>query len=185
MIAYLGWGSLVWQPDGLPVRGQWLADGPTVCVEFLRQSGNGRLTLVMHAAASAVTCFWVEAGTDDEGDAKRALREREAIPSKNMERHLGVWTHGCPAPASIPGLADWAAARGITTVLWTALPPKFNGVNQRVPSVEEAVAYLASLSGQTATLAEEYVRRAPPQIDTVYRREFAARLGWHPLPKGS
>jgi len=70
-------------------------------------------------------------------------------------------------------------------VLWTALPPKFNGENQRVPSVEEAVAYLASLSGQTATLAEEYVRRAPPQIDTVYRREFAARLGWHPLPKGS
>ncbi|KAG1428177.1 hypothetical protein G6F57_023206 [Rhizopus arrhizus] len=69
----------------------------------------------MHAAASAVTSFWVEAGTDDEGDAKRALREREAIPSKNMERHLGVWTHGCPAPASIPGLADWAAARGITT----------------------------------------------------------------------
>ena len=73
MIAYLGWGSLVWQPDGLPVRGQWLADGPTVCVEFLRQSGNGRLTLVMHAAASAVTSFWVEAGTDDEGDAKADL----------------------------------------------------------------------------------------------------------------
>lgn len=185
MIAYIGWGSLVWQPNGLPIRGHWLANGPLVRVEFLRQSSNGRLTLVMHPTASPVNSFWSEAGTDHVGDAKEALRKREGIHLKNIERDLGVWTVGRPEPASIPGLADWARDRGVTAVLWTALSPKFNGVDLQAPSMEEAVAYLASLTGETARLAEEYVRRAPPQVDSSYRREFAASLGWSPSPQAA
>lgn len=47
MIVCLGWGSLIWDQKNLPVKGQWHEDGPSLPVEFVRQSINGRLTLVI------------------------------------------------------------------------------------------------------------------------------------------
>ena len=50
-IAILGWGSLVSEPRGLPIAGDWQTDGPTVWIEFSRISKSGEragcLTLVM------------------------------------------------------------------------------------------------------------------------------------------
>jgi hypothetical protein len=61
------------------------------------------------------------------------------------------------------------------------MPPKFKGEDGRSPTESEAVAYLDSLTGEARELAREYVRKAPPQIDTRYRREFASKLGWTEL----
>jgi hypothetical protein len=36
------------------------------------------------------------------------------------------------------------------------------------------------MEGEERAGAEEYVRRTPAHIDTHYRREIAARLGWTP-----
>ena len=80
MIVCLGWGSLIWNLGGLPVEklitrhdispwarcakklggevGNWQPDGPKVKVEFLRQSGGNRLTLVLHKDAEPVCSFW-------------------------------------------------------------------------------------------------------------------------------
>jgi hypothetical protein len=46
-IAVLGWGSLIWKPDGLQTVGRFLNDGPTLPIEFCRTSQDGRLTLVI------------------------------------------------------------------------------------------------------------------------------------------
>ena len=46
MIVCLGWGSLIWRPGDLPV-GDWRDDGPEIKVEFVRESTDHRLTLVL------------------------------------------------------------------------------------------------------------------------------------------
>ena len=46
MIVCLGWGFLIWRPGDLPV-GDWRDDGPELKVEFVRESTDHRLTLVL------------------------------------------------------------------------------------------------------------------------------------------
>lgn len=123
--------------------------------------------------------LWARFSGEDLAEAREHLRLREKIPAKNREIHIGSWIPGAPEPECIPGLEAWARERGATAVVWTALPPKFFDREVPIASVEEAVAYLAGLSGETRVLAEEYVRRAPVQIATAYRTRFQEDLGWH------
>ncbi len=71
MIACLGWGSLIWGTGTLPV-GDWQCDGPSVRVEFLRQSRNRRLTLVLHASAEPVSSLWAHMTVDSLDNATKA-----------------------------------------------------------------------------------------------------------------
>ena len=77
------------------------------------------------------------------------------------------------------GQFEWATRQGIDDVIWTALGPKFDDQDGRVPTVDQAVAYLRKLSDEgKAANAKEYVREAP--VDTVYRRRIVHALGWAP-----
>ena len=203
MIVCLGWGSLIWDLAGLPVEkleggqpvppwvlspegreiGDWKSDGPQVRVEFARQSGTKRnlLTLVLVETAERQPSLWARMTVVTRGEAVLALARREyrGIPERNIDRwskrNIGSWSEGEADPPDIPGLSGWAAGRDIQHVVWTALKPKF--CDQEVPPTEdEAIAFLSGLSDDTE--AEKYVRRAPPQVDTAYRRRFIRCLGW-------
>jgi len=177
-IACLGWGSLIWDPRDLPIRREWFEDGPLLRVEFARQSANGRLTLVLEPSAPEVRSLWAVMDTDNLPEAKKALMAREG--TKNTE-WVASWSENDPAPDLIRGLPAWAAARGIIGVVWTTLPPQFDG-GSTAPTVEQAVEYLGGLEGGKRDEAERYIRYAPRQIDTPYRRRIEAALGWTPLP---
>ena len=178
MIAILGWGSLVWDPGALSIHRQWHTDGPYARAEFVRQSNNGRLTLVLLQGAEPVRSLWATFAGSDLTQAREDLCTREGIPPKNLKKHIGSWSRGDANPACVLDLEPWASARGIESVVWTALPPKFGGVDGTSPTVDQAVSYLASLTGPARDLAEQYIRRAPPQVDTFYRRRIEAALGW-------
>ena len=181
VIACLGWGSLVWDPRTLAIQRQWFPDGPFVRVEFLRQSENGRITLVLDKAATvSVRALWAVMDSTDITAAVTALRDRESIKVKNEKEHIGLWTTGTPSPPLIPNLAAWAQVNAAEFVVWTALPPKFKDFDHAA-SAEEVVDYLGSLMRRAREDAERYVRYAPPQIDTPYRRRIEATLGWTPL----
>jgi hypothetical protein len=78
-IACLGWGSLVWDPGDLPSQGAWLPDGPQVCVEFLRQSNNGRITLVLNSSAAPVQAQWAVMHTNDISDTAYRRKILDAL----------------------------------------------------------------------------------------------------------
>lgn len=178
-VACLGWGSLIWDPKNLPVRGIWFEDGPKIRVEFARQSNNGRLTLVIIDSAPEIRSLWAFLDVETLMDARSALMTREGT---SKEEYIASWSLGDEAPPTIPGLPEWAVGRGITGVVWTALPPRFDNA-ARPPTAVEAVRYLDALSDKGRDLAEEYIRRAPPQIDTPYRRAIVEALGWTYVPE--
>lgn len=174
MIVCLGWGSLIWDRKTLPLRTDWFKDGPEVRAEYLRESRDGRLTLVLSELAELVPSLWSEMDSGDVNAASNALADREGMPSINR---VGRWSTGSTSPSTIPGLSNWAEGRNVQHVLWTDLLPRFNGRNLP-PTEEEALAYLQSLSGQERAAAENYVRMTPRQITTRFRAIFERELGW-------
>lgn len=184
IIACLGWGSLIWDPRSLPIQRRWFEDGPLAPVEFTRQSSDGRITLVVDSSASSVRVLWALMLPTELQIAKEALRDREGIPGTSWESRIGSWQRGGAAPASMPDLPDWAQGRGLDAVVWTALGPRFKG-QDRLPSANEIVDYLRSCTGTVRESAERYVRQAPRQIDTEFRRRIEAELGWSYREPGS
>lgn len=186
-IGCLGWGSLVWNPENLLIQREWFNDGPMLPIEFLRQSVNGRLTLVIHESAKPVRALWALMSTDDIDKAKESLNIREG---KLLSQHIGSISVEEETESPIhKSIQDWAKTVQLDAVIWTALPPKFKGLKEEAPTeaaptLEQVVTYLSdpTLGIEKRQLAENYIRRAPRQIDTEYRRRFEALWGWTYLP---
>ncbi len=139
------------------------------------------MTLVIDEGGQPVRLLWALMDATSVEAARRALGAREGIPAKNWPKHIGAWqrSDGAP-PAAMPTLNHWAESCGLDGVVWTALPPKFGGRDEYRAGCDEVSGYLAGLEGQTRELAEQYVRNAPRQIDTPFRRHFEAALHWSP-----
>lgn len=144
------------------------------------------MTLVLHESAVAVRSLWAIIDATDLTTAREALRIREGVGKKNADQNIRYWSgleENSSAPPLILDLPQWARARSVDAVIWTALEPKFDD-NTQVPSVDHVIAYLQSLTGRPRAEAQRYIRFAPPQIDTTYRRAIEAALQWTPLTPG-
>lgn len=178
MIVCIGWGSLIWCQKALPVLGDWHTDGPDLPVEFARESSDKRITLVVCATAPAVTTLWARLDVATLDDAKIALAEREGISARYIPDSVGFWSKaGRSKQQGANAIAAWAAQRDVDGIVWTALKPKV-GNDYRVPTAEEVIAHLSSLTGTALKAAEEYVRLAPRQIVTPYRTAIEEAFGW-------
>ena len=178
MIVCLGWGSLIWDHGDLPISDDWSDDGPSLPVEFARQSGDGRITLVITDGSEPVPVFWVRLEVDRLDDARHALAKRERISLPYIEQSVGYWSKASRSAHTEAGpIGEWADGVRATDVVWTALKPRFDG-KAVIPSSADVVAYLSGLTGEKRRRAEEYIRRAPPQIRTPHRREIEHELNW-------
>lgn len=182
MIACIGWGSLVWDSRNLDVGGGWRADGPPLPVEFARQSNDGRITLVLVQSVTPVPTLWSAFNTGDLVKARESLRQREGVPRSRAGDLIAHWRRGeNPIAEPHATISAWAPEMDLEAAVWTNLPPKFGGIDGRVPTENEVVAYLRALQGETRAAAEQYLRRAPRQIATAYRRAIERALGWTPV----
>jgi hypothetical protein len=174
----IGWGSLLWNPGALHCSGGWQRDGPDLGIELARTSRDGRLTLELVEAARAAPTLWAELDYASPTQAQEALAGREACDVHS----IGLWPGKPPrhAPAAA-AIAAWTAERRLDAVVWTALPPKFNGIEGTAPASEHAaIDCLRSLPGPAQTAARRYVERIPSQVRTAFRSAIEAELGWLP-----
>ena len=49
-----------------------------------------------------------------------------------------------------------------------------------LPSINDVLDIFRKLPHAQGKLAEEYIRKAPPQIDTEYRKRIVKEFGWFP-----
>ena len=188
-IACIGWGSLVWDPRSLPLRGTWHNDGPSLPVEFARESGTrpGKrcVSLVICADVPRVQTCWALLDVSDIKKAQDELGQRgfkEAKPDW-IETNIGFWDEasGTSPYMEAETISAWAAERNLTGAVWTSLPCGFRRSRGTMPTVQAVIAYLEALEAVDRPGAEKYVRSAPRQIDTPYRRAIAKALGWTSL----
>ncbi len=174
-IACLGWGSLIWCPR-LPLRSPWFEDGPLLPIEFARHSRQDRVTLVLVPGRECTRSLWALIDATSLDEARRVLAKRERI-TKRIDTDIGFWT---VTAGSRGALADvigaWAETKQLDAVVWTALPPKWNDEEGTSPSCEQVIAFLRKQGDMSK--AAEYVRKAPPQLATPFRREIERQLGW-------
>ena len=139
-----------------------------------------RLLVIMPSGPS-LRSLWSPFTVEDIASAKEALRAREGILKKDLDANIGVWRREDTQDSSPPAVSEWARQFHLDAVVWTALRPRFHD-REVAPTEEEAVEYLRrDLSHEARKQAERYIRMAPRQIDTNYRRRFESEFGWTPL----
>ena len=171
----LGWGSLLWEaaPEFDQWHDPWRLDGPTLKLEFSRVSSSrkGALTLVIdprHGAPNPVAYCTSRRATLD--DAFADLNRREGTIQGNIGRiSTANGDCRCRDPASGEAIRAWATMKGFDAVVWTDLSSNFKEKTGQVFSVAAAIDYLRTLDPIASTKAVEYIRKAPPFIQTPLR----------------
>ena len=157
-------------------------------VEFARVAADGRVTLVLLEGAQPVRSLWSLTMSKHIESARRALGAREGVRDECVEESIGMWTPDQRSSGvAIGTIAAWADRMGLDGVVWTDLQPGKPGARgqSEALSADQVVTHLRGLDASTQRNAEEYIRRAPVQIDTDTRRRVEVEFGWTPLTPDS
>jgi hypothetical protein len=173
-IACIGWGSLIWRPENLQIQNKWYEDGPILPIEFTRQSDNDRITLIIDKSAKPIRTFWALMTVDDLPSAIESLKQREGCKTEGIRFVKSTDKNNEDVKSTI---IKWLKTNQIDAAIWTGLSYSKKTDNNR-PSIEYVVKHLKGLDYNTRKIAEEYIRKAPKQIDTEYRRIIEFELGW-------
>jgi hypothetical protein len=184
-IAVIGWGSLIWCPGSLRIRTKWRVGGPMLPIEFARISDDGRLTLVIHPSSAPQLTYWALSEITELASARRNLMEREGCLSLGAIHHFPLDNANPSIPPEVETeLGKWLPTQpGIQAVIWTGLKTNWSERGRAEFSPEDAVRYLAELDAQrrqtraTYDRAKEYVRNAPPSVQTKVR-QLLHQEGW-------
>jgi hypothetical protein len=160
---------------------EWNADGPMLPVEFARESDGRKITLVICPNVDRVRTSWVlmNANTVDEARRNLGQREHDKATLKWIKRRIGYWDrpNGAASGSEVNTVVAWALGHKLDAAVWTDLPRGFKAGGGAMPSLDEVAEHLKALVGEQRAKAEEYVRRAPQQVSTAYRRGIEQEFG--------
>ena len=183
--AILGWGSLIWDLENLTphVRGGWeMSAGPVLPMEFTRISPKRRMGLVVCLDAEhGVGCSThaIASVRGEIGAAVDDLARRERAPFERIGAVcLGTGHANGSSGAVVDLVAEWCGRRGLSGAVWTDLEPNFAQHRGEAFSIPRALAYLATLTGDSLDEAVRYIENAPAATDTPLRRVLAGEDWW-------
>jgi hypothetical protein len=174
-IAVLAWGSLLWDQRDLKIATKFEPTGPRLPIEFCRVSADGRLTLVIDDNGAECISYQARSSFDNLEAAATNLAEREGMPSTANVGFIDLGAEKMSAisvkrhPNSVDTIRAWAMSNEYDVVIWTALGIKFKDTTGVLFSVGAALNYLETLDRVRLSRALEYIRRAPPEVQTPVR----------------
>lgn len=180
-IAILGWGSLIWQPKELKYDKQlgWRPNGPLLPIEFSRISSDGRLTLVIDSNASPVQTLYTVSLYEKLDEAILDLAVREGSGKASIGYYNKEKDEFSPDNFQFKNeIRKWIDNTDCDAVIWTNLSRKFKDKIGLVHNSDNVIRYLETLPEETKVIAEEYIRKAPKQIDTSIRKSIEEKFGW-------
>ena len=185
--AVLTWGSLMWDSRELQVAADFAPNGPLLPIEFCRISRDGRLTLVVDETYGAVcTTYSAPSAIESLNEAIENLRLREGAANAEVvgfvelasgkQSDFATQSH----PNSVAAIGAWATSNGYDAAIWTALASNFEEPDKGGEpfSVTAAIRYLEALESRDRaafTRALDYIRKAPPEVETPVRDQVNKR----------
>jgi hypothetical protein len=185
--AVLTWGSLMWDSRELQVAADFAPNGPLLPIEFCRISRDGRLTLVVDETYGAVcTTYSAPSAIESLDEAIENLRLREGAANAEVvgfvelasgkQSDFATQSH----PNSVAAIGAWATSNGYDAAIWTALASNFEEPDKGGEpfSVTAAIRYLEALESRDRaafTRALDYIRKAPPEVETPVRDQVNKR----------
>ena len=183
-IAVLAWGSLWWNPGTLNKASDFAPNGPLVPIEFCRISADRRLTLVVNEDfGDMCTTYSALSGNQNLEAAIENLGLREeSRPAEIGFVDLAAGKQSRAAlkrhPQVVATIEAWVESAGYDAAIWTALASNFEEGAGELFSVTAALRYLEMLERKDATAftnALDYIRSAPPEVQTTVRDGVARR----------
>jgi hypothetical protein len=185
--AVLTWRSLMWDSRELQVAADFAPNGPLLPIEFCRISRDGRLTLVVDETYGAVcTTYSAPSAIESLNEAIENLRLREGAANAEVvgfvelasgkQSDFATQSH----PNSVAAIGAWATSNGYDAAIWTALASNFEEPDKGGEpfSVTAAIRYLEALESRDRaafTRALDYIRKAPPEVETPVRDQVNKR----------
>lgn len=173
-IIYLGWGSLLWNPEGLELKTQWKKSTLKLPVEFSRISdaGKGRLTLVIDSVYGKDNLiYYAETKINNLNTAIKALRIREKTTKENIG-YINFKTGGYRA-INNPWIVDVIKKHSelseeYDAIIWTDLPSNFTNYTPL-----DAYNYYLQSSPSISAMIEDYIDKAIEKgIKTPFSRLY-------------
>ena len=187
-IAILGWGSLICQPKDLAFDKEfgWKEDGPTLPIEFVRISKDGRLTLVITKNGTKVPVLYALSNYQNVEEAILNLAVREGSGRRSIGSYDKTKNEFSSKVFFEQNILDWIKDKDIDAVIWTNLKENWDIKNEKDEIIRQIepnkrIEYLKELKGNTSVLAEEYISKTPKQINTKYRKLIEDELNWKPI----
>jgi len=186
-IAILAWGSLIWDPRTLKfdITVGWVANGPKLPIEFARISGDGRLTLVIKEGCVEVQTYYGISLYSEIDEAVLDLALREGCQKKRIGIINKTERFDVKFSNSIHDrIYSWLSNnKDIDAVIWTDLRSNFNDKLGFEFTETQALNYLKYLNLDTKILAEEYIRKAPKEINSALRQMIENEFKWYSIER--